>query len=1532
MGQCLSVCEKLFQKAKGKGKNQKKSNQLDGNKENLKKPFLDSSNYIQGDRGGDDSDGEQRKRIGDIYGDQRKQSISIEMQERRVMAERQRELDEMEKEELEEQKRWSQLRKDLALSKTYTTISNLTSPQIITLQNSEKIGYKINKINPNDRFILETVVPPQSSSHSQQMNSNDFLKTKKADYYQQKQQQQQSDFDSKYQKQLILQNQKQGLSSVSTQEQAEKEEEDHNQEEKPKRSVRNISYSKRESQRKRDSKRQNQVESYQNVIIPNSLVQKKERNNDQRGFKDIEEQVNNEQSISGSQIEIDEFKNEKWKHIDPKNQIVLQDRYSSESFPPKTEVSMNKNEQEGKDDNDQEEEDEENIQQKEEKLNQIRKSLQQMNLTRNSTFQIHGGQTHYNPSHTQQSAFSQQGMGHPISVPSFVQDFSKISSIPLPQAQSVSQNLNQFGIDETDLSLLLADSQKNSIFVGNNQQNFKDSKFLLDESIIHPIKHLPSTNGVPLQNGDQLDSDNSSRKEEENICVMKKQQSINDLILLLQQATTTYPQNGKKIYNDNNHSKQQNNNCSQQQDAQQIQRSSVRSVRSESGKLFKQKSKEDEIDYEKEKQIQEQIDNSKGSFPQFQISSSSSIAGINSKKDQFAVEDQISSNKQQLQSRKGSKTNMNKQNILKQSQENIKSVHNSEENLLPIKEIKEEESKCIGEMSATNQYSNTNNNNNNNNNKMIEAHEFSFCAEKQNDNNNIEESKMTQPIQTADLTQKSETSPDEANSLQNESNQQQSQKNKQNQQFNNQSDTFSYQTSPSKKQRKFSDSSQDQDQNNQKQEEFNIFSNRFSLRQPSKKPLAAKVQAENISIVIQDPRNVTTEQFVFTIHPYNSKQPTQQQASVSHRDSVLSQSNGESTLNKTMPHHHKSLLENTNRVIMQKRPSRKSLQQSSSAGSIAQNLSKFMNNTQPLQANSIQSETDNKGSTDQIESGEVHSFSLKNSYQQASKNKLQEIPIKEHKDEDIEDDKSQEEEEKNDNPQIINQKIESREQKALQELKQQVPGESTQNLQSLTENENKIIQEDQELPQQVFNQQDQVFKNGNQQTEEEEEKQSINEIIHSPLPHLSFQMNTSNNHDFNTIGHGITHCDSYNNFNMAQQNIDEEENAMNSISSPQIGPRSLQDSNRASQKYFSVQSGTNMVNPNSQRNIQLQNTNSYSDSPFYTCFNTPQISNNASKRESQYAEPRLLSQQEFQQRKSMINESKQISYYRKTSAYQQYYDCDSYQLQVIDGDQLQNRDLLEQPELYMQWLNSLNKKTPESFSNEANYQFEIIKQETYQDFLYKFEQEYFYNLELFDPIIQSKTCNIYFRSEISLNQERLYIITGEYYVNTSSYAAFYNFKNSASIQTILNSYDYIYSINEDIQNTVLYANCSSRYLEKPCEFVYLKHFSFLQYNNEAGNNGEQPEQAHFVEQMCEIDISLNSEEIEQFVKKNKKSNNVRGELFSGNIATYIPETNQIKVEILIEQNFHNAINTQQAKSMFTDMFTNYIKKLNYAFP
>ncbi|KAL4477672.1 hypothetical protein ABPG74_002822 [Tetrahymena malaccensis] len=1515
MGQCLSVCEKLFQSSKGKEKNQKKSNQASGNKENLKKPLLDSSNYIQGDRGGEDSDGEQRKRIGDIYGDQRKQSISIEMQERRVMAERQRELEEMEKEELEEQKRWSQLRKDLALSKTFTTISNITSPQIITLQNSEKIGYKANKMNSNDRFILETVVPPQSSS-SQQISSNDFLKTKKVD---QKQQQQQGDYDSKQQNQLLQQNKKQGISSVSTQEQGEKEDEEHNQEEKPKRSVRTISYSKRESQQKRDSRKQNQIESYQNVFIPNNLAQK---NTDQKDIKDIEEQVNNEQSINGSQIEIDEFKNEKWKHIDPKKQIVLQDRFSSESIPTKTEANMNKNQYDYKNGNYQEEleddddEEEENTQQKEEKLNQIRKSLQQMNITKNSTFHMQSGQIHYNPSHTYQTAYSQQGMAHPISVPSFAQDFSKISSIPLPQAQSVSQNLNQFGIDETDLSLLLTDSQKNSIFLGNNQYNFKDSKFLLDESIIHPVKHLPTANGVPLQNGDQIDSDNSSRKGEENVGVMKKQQSINDLILLLQQATGTYPQNGKKVYIDNYYSKQQHNNNIQQQEGQQNQRSSVRSIRSESGKLFKQKSKEDEIDCEKEKQIQEIIDNSKGYQAQFQISSSNSIAGNNSKKDQFSLEDQISSIKQQ--SRKGSRNNSNKQNTLKQSQENIKSAHNSDENLLPIKEIKEEESKCIGEQSTTNQY----------NNKITEVHEFSFCAEKQNDNN-IEESKMTQPIQTADLTQKSETSPDEGVSLQTDTNQNQSEQNKQIDKFNKQSDSFSNQISPSKKQRKFSDSSQDQDQNSQKysKEDFNIFSNRFSLRQPSKKPLAGKIQTENISIVIQDPRNVTTEQFVFTIQPYNSKQTVQQQqASVSHRDSVLSQNNGESALNKTMPHHHKSLLENTNRVIMQKRPSRKSLQQSSSAGNIIQNLSKFINNTQPLQENSEQNNTENKESPSQIESGEVHSFSLKGSLQQPTKNKLQETSIKEHKDEDIEDDKSQEEEEKNDNPQIINLKLESKEQRINQELKQQIPDESLQNVQSLIEDENKAQNSD--VIQQL---QDQVIRTS-QQVEEEEEKQSINEIIHSPLPHLSFQINSSNNHDFNTIGHGITHCDSYNNFNIAQQNIDEEENAMNSISSPQIGPRSLKDSNRASQRYFSVQSGTNMGNQNSQKNIQIQNTNSYSDSPFYTCFNTPQISNNASKRESQYTEPRLLSQQEFQQRRSMINESKQISYYRKTSAYQQYYDCDSYQLQVIDGDQLQNRDLLEQPELYMQWLNTLNKNTPESFSNEANYQFEIIKQETYQDFLYKFEQEYFYNLELFDPIIQSKTCNIYFRSEISLNQERLYIVTGEYYVNTSSYAAFYNFKNSASIQTILNSYDYIYSINEDIQNTVLYANCSSRYLDKPCEFVYLKHFSFLQYNNEAGNNGEQPEQNHFVEQMCEIDISLNSEEIEQFVKKNKKNNNVRGEIFSGNITTYIPETNQIKVEILIEQNFHNVINTQQAKNMFTDMFTNYIKKLNYAFP
>ncbi|KAL4482167.1 hypothetical protein ABPG72_014980 [Tetrahymena utriculariae] len=1516
MGQCLSVCEKLFQRTKGKGKNQKK---LDGNKENLKKPFLDSLNYVQGDRGGEDSDGEQRKKIGDIYGDQRKQSISIEMQERRVMAERQRELEEMEKEELEEQKRWSQFRKDLALSKTYTTISNVTSPHMITLQNSEKIGYKIKKINSNDRFILETVVPPHSSASTQQISSNDFLNTNKTDTcYQQKQQQKQIDYDNKQQKQLLQQNQKQGLSSVSTQEQGEKEEEDHNQEEKPKGSVRTISYSKRDSQKMRDSRKQNQIESYQNVIIPSSQAQKNQQYLNQRNIKDIKEQINDEQNISGSQNEIDEFKNEKWKHIDPKKQIVLQDRFSSESIPIKSEVNMKENQSEYKEGNDQEEDDEENIQQKEEKLNQIRKSLQKMNITRNSTFHMQSGQVHYNPSHTYQTAFSQQGMTHPISVPSFAQDFSKISSIPLPQAQSVSQNLNQFGIDETDLSLLLNDSYKNSIFVGNNRQSFKDSKFLLDESIIHPVKHLPTVNGIPLQNGDQIDSDNSSRKGEENIGVMKKQQSINDLILLLQQATGTYPQNGKKIYTDYNYSKQQNNNnCNYQQDVQQIQRSSIKSVRSENGKLYKQKSKEDEIDFEKEKQIQEQIDNCKGISAQNQISSSNNITGNNHKKDQFQVEDQISSIKQQ--SRKGSKNNLNKQNILKQSQENIKSLHNSDENLLPIKEIKEEESKCLEETSATNQY----------NNKIIEVHEFSFCAQKQNDNN-IEESKMTQPIQTANLTQKSETSPEEANSLQNDTNQNQSLQNKQNKQLNSQSDSFSNQISPSKKQRKFSEFSQDQDQNSQKysKEEFNVFSNRFSLRQPSKKPIVSKIQTENISIVIQDPRNVTTEQFVFTIHPLSSKQTAQQQASISHRDSVLSQNNGESALNKTMPHHHKSLLENTNRVIMQKKSSGQTLQQSSSTGSITQNLSKFINNTQPQQANSEQNDLKNKESTGQIESSEVHSLSLKSSQHQVSKNKLQEMPIKEHKDEDIEDDKSQEEEEKNDNPQIINQKIENKEQKDLQELKSKIPDQSI--WQSLTEEENKI--QNQDISQQSTNQQDQAFKNEKQQAEEEEEKQSVIEIIHSPLPHLSFQMTTSNNHDFNTIGHGITHCDSYNNFNMAQQNIDEEENAMNSISSPQIGPRSLQDSSRASQRYFSVQSGTNMVNQNSQKNIQIQNMNSFSDSPFYTCFNTPQISNNASKRESQYAEPRLLSQQEFQQRKNMINESKQISYYRKVSAYQQYYDCDSYQLQVIDGDQLQNRDLLEQPELYMQWLNTLNKNTPKSFSNEANYQFEIIKQETYQDFLYKFEQEYFYNLELFDPIIQSKTCNIYFRSEISLNQERLYIVTGEYYVNTSSYAAFYNFKNSASIQTILNSYDYVYSINEDIQNTVLYANCTSRYLDKPCEFVYLKHFSFLQYNNEAVHNEEQPDQAHFVEQMCEIDISLNSEEIEQFVKKNKKNNNVRGEIFSGNITTYIPETNQIKVEILIEQNFHNAINTQQAKSMFTDMFTNYIKKLNYAFP
>lgn len=88
--------------------------------------------------------------------------------------------------------------------------------------------------------------------------------------------------------------------------------------------------------------------------------------------------------------------------------------------------------------------------------------------------------------------------------------------------------------------------------------------------------------------------------------------------------------------------------------------------------------------------------------------------------------------------------------------------------------------------------------------------------------------------------------------------------------------------------------------------------------------------------------------------------------------------------------------------------------------------------------------------------------------------------------------------------------------------------------------------------------------------------------------------------------------------------------------------------------------------------------------------------------------------------------------------------------------------------------------------------------------------------------------------------------------------------------------------------------------------------------------------------MCEIDISLNSEEIEQHLKANRKSipqnSQVRGELFSGNIATTIQNENQIKVEILFEQNFHNALTVQQARHMYTEMFTQFFEKLDATFP
>lgn len=66
----------------------------------------------------------------------------------------------------------------------------------------------------------------------------------------------------------------------------------------------------------------------------------------------------------------------------------------------------------------------------------------------------------------------------------------------------------------------------------------------------------------------------------------------------------------------------------------------------------------------------------------------------------------------------------------------------------------------------------------------------------------------------------------------------------------------------------------------------------------------------------------------------------------------------------------------------------------------------------------------------------------------------------------------------------------------------------------------------------------------------------------------------------------------------------------------------------------------------------------------------------------------------------------QVSYFKKSSvASQQYYDCDSYQLQVIDSEKLVNRDLVEHPETYMEWIQTLPVifEIPAVLSSEALY-------------------------------------------------------------------------------------------------------------------------------------------------------------------------------------------------------------------------------------
>lgn len=191
----------------------------------------------------------------------------------------------------------------------------------------------------------------------------------------------------------------------------------------------------------------------------------------------------------------------------------------------------------------------------------------------------------------------------------------------------------------------------------------------------------------------------------------------------------------------------------------------------------------------------------------------------------------------------------------------------------------------------------------------------------------------------------------------------------------------------------------------------------------------------------------------------------------------------------------------------------------------------------------------------------------------------------------------------------------------------------------------------------------------------------------------------------------------------------------------------------------------------------------------------------------------------------------QVSYFKKSSvASQQYYDCDSYQLQVIDSDKLVNRDLVEHPETYMEWIQTLPVifEIPAVLSSEALYQFELIKQETYQDFVVKLQSENTDNFDLFDVIFDGQNRTIFFRSELGLDQQRVFIVIGEYYVKTQSYAAFYNFKNSFDAQHRLNAFDTLSPLNDDLQNTILVGVSTHRLLPKPCEFLFLKHFSFLQ--------------------------------------------------------------------------------------------------------